>query len=363
MAQRSLYKEALADAKVLKEMAKQAAEKELVEKHSAEFKNLLLNKLFEAEGKDDELLLDEEDKPDSDTDELNIDDFEKSSQEDALSPDMQNGEVGGKPDNISGDFNSSDPTETVRKVPFAALDGKGVKESADPDEEIEIDLDGITPESEKSLGNINKEVDNNIDISATQDNKKAIADKEPEPTVEEPNIFDERPKETNEIKESISISKEQFMFYLEKDLEQEERIQKLEENIQDIVKKNKKQEELLTIYEKQLKETNKKLQESIKLEYKFNILADSSLSGRQKKGLIEAIDNTKDLKSIGNIVEAVKNNFNNQNEAKNSSLIEIKTKKTNSAFFVTKDKPIITESLETENWQKFRELAGIQGKK
>ena len=361
MAQRSLYKEALADAKVLKEMAKQAAEKELVEKHSAEFKNLLLNKLFEAEGKDDELLLDEEDKPE--TDDLNIDDFEKSSQEDALSPDMQNGEVGGKPDNISGDFNSSDPTETVKKVPFAALDNKGVKESADSDEEIEIDLDGITPESEKSLGNINKEVDNTIDISSNDKNKDAIADKEPEHVVEEPTMFDDRPEETNEIKESISISKDQFMLYLEKDLEQEERIKKLEENISQIINKNKKQEELLTIYEKQLKETNKKLEESIKLEYKFNILADSSLSGRQKKGLIEAIDKTKDLKSIGNLVEAVKNNFNNQNEAKNSSLIEFKTKKTNSAFFVTKEKPIITESLETENWEKFRELAGIQGKK
>lgn len=348
-----LYKEALADAKILKEMAKQAAEQELVEKHSSEFRNLLLKKLFETKDdkKDEEkdLLLDEEETNEN-SDDLNIDDFENSSQQDSLSPDMQSGIEDGKPEGISGDFNSSEPTETVEKVPFAALDDKGVTES---DEEIEIDLDGITPGSDKTLEKIDSPK-NNIDISVNKDIADDIEDKEPEQNVKQPDIDNEQ------IEESISIPKNQFFLYLEKDLEQEERIHRLEEDLKKIVDQNKKQQKLLTIYEKQLKETNKKLEESIKLEYKFNILADSSLSGRQKKGLIEAIDKINDVKSIGNIVEALKSNVVGQ-KVENNSLVEAKNKKAKSTFFVTKEP--INESKEDSTWLKFRELAGIQGVK
>jgi len=347
-----LYKEALADAKMLKEMAKQAAEQELLEKHSSEFRNLLLSKLFETkEDEKKDLLLDEEETPEG-SDNLNIDDFEDSSKQDALSPDLQSGVEGGKPEGITGDFNSSEPTETVGKVPFASLDNKGVVET---DEEIEIDLDGITPGSDKSLENqIQSKPANNIDISVNKEAASDIQDKEPEQNVQEPETQEEL---TNE---SIVIPKSQFFLYLEKDLEQEERIHKLENNLSKIVEQNEKQQKLLTIYEKQLKETNKKLEESIKLEYKFNILADSSLSGRQKKGLIEAIDKINDVKSIGNIVEALKGSTVGQ-EVKNTSLIELKSKKAGSTFFVTKEP--INESKEDSTWSKFRELAGIQGAK
>lgn len=347
-----LYKEALADAKMLKEMAKQAAEQELIEKHSAEFRNLLLNKLFEKKEDDKKDLLLDEEESHEDSDNLNIDDFENSSKQDALSPDLQSGVEQPKPEGVTGDFNSSEPTETVEKVPFAALDNKG---SVQADEEIEIDLDGITPGSDKSLETQNQaQSPNNIDISVNSEVKDDIQGKEPEQNVQKPE------KQEELVDESIMIPKSQFFLYLEKDLEQEERIHKLEEKLTKFVDENEKQQKLLTIYEKQLKESNKKLEESIKLEYKFNILADSSLSGRQKKGLIEAIDKVTDVKSIGNIVEALKNNIVGQ-EVKNTSLIEIKSKKAGSTFFVTKQP--INESKEDSTWSKFRELAGIQGVK
>ena len=358
----SLYKEALADSNLLKEMAKQAAQQEIIEKYSSEFKNSLLQKLFENEdkSKEDDILLDEEEDPSnsSNQNDLNIEDFEQSAQQDSLSPQMQNGIQGGKPDEITGDFNTSDPTETVKKLPFAALDNKGLKESADSDEEIEIDLDGITPESENSLGNINQKSENNIDISTSKEVKDDIKELEPEQNVEEPNIFDERPDD--KLNESITMSKDQFMLYLEKDLEQEERINLLESKITEIVEVNKKQQHMLTIYEKQLKNSNKKLEESIKLEYKFNILSDSSLSGRQKKNLIEAIDKFNgDVKSIGTLVESIKSN--NNKEVKNTTLLEFNQKSNSTNFFVTKPQPIV-ESKESPDWVKVRELAGIKNK-
>lgn len=363
-----LYKEALADAKLLKEMAKQVAQQELVEKHSSEFKNLLLSKLFEQEDKQEnqDLLLDEEeDSEGGDSDNLNIDDFDAAGSgggetggEPGGMPEL-GGEPGGEEDSITGDFNSSEPTETVKAIPFAVLDNKGLSESAEEDELVEIDLDGITPESEDFLGNSDKNEpiasgSNNIDIKVNQKNKKEIKDKEPEQNVKAPET-----DSTEDIKESITISKDDFILYLEKDLMQEERINNLEDNIKKIIKENNKQRDLLTTYEKQLNQTNKKLQESIKLEYKFNILADSSLSGRQKNGLIEAIDKTKDIKSIGTLVEAFKNNI--IKEVKNNNLNDIKNKKQGSTFFVTKTQPL-NESKESEGWGKFRELAGIQGK-
>lgn len=358
----SLYKEALADSNLLKEMAKQAAQQEIIEKYSSEFKNSLLQKLFENEdkSKEDDILLDEEEDPSnsSNQNDLNIEDFEQSAQQDSLSPQMQNGIQGGKPDEITGDFNTSDPTETVKKLPFAALDNKGLKESADSDEEIEIDLDGITPESENSLGNINQKSENNIDISTSKEVKDDIKELEPEQNVEEPNIFDERPDD--KLNESITMSKDQFMLYLEKDLEQEERINLLESKITEIVEVNKKQQHMLTIYEKQLKNSNKKLEESIKLEYKFNILSDSSLSGRQKKNLIEAIDKFNgDVKSIATLVESIKSN--NNKEVKNTTLLELNQKPKSTNFFVTKPQPIV-ESKESPDWVKVRELAGIKNK-
>lgn len=356
----SLYKEALADSNLLKEMAKQAAQQEIIEKYSSEFKNSLLKKLFENKEENDEILLDEEEDPSSSSNQndLNIEDFEQSAQQDALSPQMQNGIEGGKPDEITGDFNTSDPTETVKKLPFAALDDKGLKESANSDEEIEIDLDGITPESENSLGNINQKSENNIDISTSQEVKDDIKELEPEQNVEEPNIFDERPDD--KLNESITMTKDQFMLYLEKDLQQEERINLLESKITEIVEVNKKQQHMLTIYEKQLKNSNKKLEESIKLEYKFNILSDSSLSGRQKKNLIEAIDKFNgDVKSIATLVESIKSN--NNKEVKNTTLLEFNQKSKSTNFFVTKSQPIV-ESKETPGWSKVRELAGIKNK-
>jgi hypothetical protein len=357
----SLYEEAIADAKKIREIAKNAALNDLKEHYSKEYKESFFNKINEvikmneAGGLGKDPMAAEDDAiPD-----VGNPDGTEGEPEDPMAMDGATPSSGGELDSMEGlgddsaasmSMGDSETDPLVKSVPPAF--------GEQPDDQVvELDLDdmlqGINKEVEASLG------DSFIDRESMG---AEMGDDEM--------MHDESPGDNNDFEsfsddeDEYEINKESIERILQLEEKLNSRIYELQDENKDLIKTIRALQNESNILKNQLNKTNTRLEEAThrntKLVYKNRTLTDVSLNERQKERILSAIDNvTKDdTEIIPKIYNSLKESVSAPLQKRKIESLSELTQKNGQTFGKFSESRKINESKD-DAFIKMQKLAGL----
>ena len=327
-----LLKEAIADAKAVRETALQNAKMALEEAFTPHLKSMLSAKLAE----DD---IEEDDNPFAD-------DEEEDEEEEA--EDMARSHYREDDDEEIGDEEEieSDDEEEVEESEIIEIDGvKYAPIVSEEDEEEEIDSDEEVEESEElDLEAVIKELEQEIaeaDDSDDEDLTEGPKEDEEEKVSEEVEEITEEEDEDDEVKEEVD---EQSTPESEEDTE-------VHESVDDIQAELKEYKEAVTFLRDKLHEVNIL---NAKLLYTNRLFKEFALSNDQKLKIVETFDRAQTTREIKLVYSILAESYTDNGSSKKTEIKEFASKKAGNTAPKTK---IISE--ENQVADRFKKLAGI----
>ena len=327
-----LLKEAIADAKAVRETALQNAKMALEEAFTPHLKSMLSAKLAE----DD---IEEDDNPFAD-------DEEEDEEEEA--EDMARSHYREDDDEEIGDEEEieSDDEEEVEESEIIEIDGvKYAPIVSEEDEEEEIDSDEEVEESEElDLEAVIKELEQEIaeaDDSDDEDLTEGPKEDEEEKVSEEVEEITEEEDEDDEVKEEVD---EQSTPESEEDTE-------VHESVDDIQAELKEYKEAVTFLRDKLHEVNIL---NAKLLYTNRLFKEFALSNNQKLKIVETFDRAQTTREIKLVYSTLAESYTDNGSSKKTEIKEFASKKAGNTAPKTK---IISE--ENQVADRFKKLAGI----
>ena len=323
-----LLKEAIADAKAVRETALQNAKMALEEAFTPHLKSMLSAKLAE----DD---IEEDDNPFADDEE---DDEEEAE-------DMAREEEGDEdPNPFADDDEESEPE--MEEEGIIEIDGvKYAPIVSEEDEEEEIDSDEEVEESEElDLEAVIKELEQEIaeaDDSDDEDLTEGPKEDEEEKVSEEVEEITEEEDEDDEVKEEVD---EQSTPESEEDTE-------VHESVDDIQAELKEYKEAVTYLRDKLHEVNIL---NAKLLYTNRLFKEFALSNDQKLKIVETFDRAQTTREIKLVYSTLAESYTDNGSSKKTEIKEFASKKAGTTAPKTK---IISE--ENQVADRFKKLAGI----
>ena len=322
-----LLKEAIADAKAVRETALQNAKMALEEAFTPHLKSMLSAKLAE----------------DDDEDEENPFASDEEGEEDA--EDMAREEEGDEdPNPFADDDEESEPEMEEEGI----IEINGVKYApvvSEEDEEEEIDSDEEVEESEElDLEAVIKELEQEIaeaDDSDDEDLTEGPKEDEEEKVSEEVVEITEEEEDEDEDKDEVD---EQSTPESEEDTE-------VHESVDDIHAELNEYKEAVTFLRDKLHEVNIL---NAKLLYTNRLFKEFALSNNQKLKIVETFDRAQTTREIKLVYSTLAESYNDNGSSKKNEIKEFASKKAGTTAPKTK---IISE--ENQVADRFKKLAGI----
>ena len=326
-----LLKEAIADAKAVRETALQNAKMALEEAFTPHLKSMLSAKLAE----DD---IEEDDNPFADDEEEDEEEAE----------DMARSHYREDDDEEIGDEEEieSDDEEEVEESEIIEIDGvKYAPIVSEEDEEEEIDSDEEVEESEElDLEAVIKELEQEIaeaDDSDDEDLTEGPKEDEEEKVSEEVEEITEEDDDDDEDKDEVD---EQSTPESEEDTE-------VHESVDDIQAELKEYKEAVTFLRDKLHEVNIL---NAKLLYTNRLFKEFALSNDQKLKIVETFDRAQTTREIKLVYSTLAESYTDNGSSKKTEIKEFASTKTGTTAPKTK---IISE--ENQVADRFKKLAGI----
>lgn len=319
----SVFKDAVEDAKKLKEAAKANASALVVEKYSQEIEEEISRILMEEIGDEDEFLPDSEDNlPKSDQ----IPDSPETLQK---TPEIAAAEEA--LDNVAKGLKFAETS-----IDSAKRQLKSVERDESEDDMVEIDLDQISGDEEEQTFDVeglgdeeNRKLEEDIEIGL--DEIDEVSEEEMDTTIDslreelevdqEPTLSGWLSRPDSEINDEIVAAVMSMMG--DNNKEKKEEIQALKKEVESLQEQIRKEKinfkKLKSNYNKKvervtsLRETVKKAEghienlylDNTRLYFANKVLTDATLNERQKRKLVDRIENTKSAEKIKIIYETI----------------------------------------------------------
>ena len=324
-----LLKEAIADAKAVRETALQNAKMALEEAFTPHLKSMLSAKLAE----DD---IEEDDNPFADDEEEDEEEAEDMAREEEGDED---------PNPFADDDEESEPEMEeegiieINGVKYApVVSEEDEEEEIDSDEEVEeseeLDLEAVIKELEQEIA----EADDSDDEDLTEGPKEDEEEKVSEEVVE---ITEEEDEDEDEDKDEVD---EQSTPESEEDTE-------VHESVDDIHAELNEYKEAVTFLRDKLHEVNIL---NAKLLYTNRLFKEFALSNNQKLKIVETFDRAQTTREIKLVYSTLAESYNDNGSSKKNEIKEFASKKAGTTAPKTK---IISE--ENQVADRFKKLAGI----
>jgi len=324
-----LLKEAIADAKAVRETALQNAKMALEEAFTPHLKSMLSAKLAE----DD---IEEDDNPFADDEEEDEEEAE----------DMAREEEGDEnPNPFADDDEESEPEMEeegiieINGVKYApVVSEEDEEEEIDSDEEVEeseeLDLEAVIKELEQEIAEADDSDDEDLTEGPKEDEEEKVSEEVEEITEEEDEDEDEDKDEVDEQSTPES----------EEDTE-------VHESVDDIHAELNEYKEAVTFLRDKLHEVNIL---NAKLLYTNRLFKEFALSNNQKLKIVETFDRAQTTREIKLVYSTLAESYNDNGSSKKNEIKEFASKKAGTTAPKTK---IISE--ENQVADRFKKLAGI----
>jgi len=323
-----LLKEAIADAKAVRETALQNAKMALEEAFTPHLKSMLSAKLAE----DD---IEEDDNPFADDEE---DDEEEAE-------DMAREEEGDEdPNPFADDDEESEPEmeeegiieiDGVKYAPIVSEEDE--EEEIDSDEEVEeseeLDLEAVIKELEQEIAEADDSDDEDLTEGPKEDEEEKVSEEVEEITEED----DDEDEDKDEVDEQSTPESEE-------DTE-------VHESVDDIQAELKEYKEAVTYLRDKLHEVNIL---NAKLLYTNRLFKEFALSNDQKLKIVETFDRAQTTREIKLVYSTLAESYTDNGSSKKTEIKEFASKKAGTTAPKTK---IISE--ENQVADRFKKLAGI----
>ena len=325
-----LLKEAIADAKAVRETALQNAKMALEEAFTPHLKSMLSAKLAEDDIEEDDNPFADDEEEDEEEEAEDIARYEEEGDED--------------PNPFADDDEESEPEMEEEGI----IEINGVKYApvvSEEDEEEEIDSDEEVEESEElDLEAVIKELEQEIaeaDDSDDEDLTEGPKEDEEEKVSEEVVEITEEDEDEDEDKDEVD---EQSTPESEEDTE-------VHESVDDIHAELNEYKEAVTFLRDKLHEVNIL---NAKLLYTNRLFKEFALSNNQKLKIVETFDRAQTTREIKLVYSTLAESYNDNGSSKKNEIKEFASKKAGTTAPKTK---IISE--ENQVADRFKKLAGI----
>ena len=324
-----LLKEAIADAKAVRETALQNAKMALEEAFTPHLKSMLSAKLAE----DD---IEEDDNPFADDEEEDEEEAEDMAREEEGDED---------PNPFADDDEESEPEMEeegiieINGVKYApVVSEEDEEEEIDSDEEVEeseeLDLEAVIKELEQEIAEADDSDDEDLTEGPKEDEEEKVSEEVEEITEEEDEDEDEDKDEVDEQSTPES----------EEDTE-------VHESVDDIHAELNEYKEAVTFLRDKLHEVNIL---NAKLLYTNRLFKEFALSNNQKLKIVETFDRAQTTREIKLVYSTLAESYNDNGSSKKNEIKEFASKKAGTTAPKTK---IISE--ENQVADRFKKLAGI----
>ena len=325
-----LLKEAIADAKAVRETALQNAKMALEEAFTPHLKSMLSAKLAE----DD---IEEDDNPFADDEEEDEEEAEDMARSHYREDDDE--EIGDE-EEIESDEEEVEESEIIEidGVKYAPIVSEEDEEEPIDDEEDEdmgeeLDLEAVIKELEQEIAEADDSDDEDLTEGPKEDEEEKVSEEVEEITEEE--------DEDDEVKEEVD---EQSTPESEEDTE-------VHESVDDIQAELKEYKEAVTYLRDKLHEVNIL---NAKLLYTNRLFKEFALSNDQKLKIVETFDRAQTTREIKLVYSTLAESYTDNGSVKKTEIKEFASKKTGTTAPKTK---IISE--ENQVADRFKKLAGI----
>ena len=336
-----LLKEAIADAKAVRETALANAKMALEEAFTPHLKSMLSAKLAEDDMEDEEDVNDMEDEM-GDEEEAE-EGYDNQYRED----DDEEMEVGDEEEVDESEIIEIDGVKYAPVVSEEEIGEDVVKEEEHEDEEEEDEID----ESEElDLESVIKELEEELNESDPGEEEESVneADKDDSDTVEEEVVTEEEATEEETVDEEVVNEDEEDDSEVVKEEDEKDQTH---ESVEEIQKELKEYKEAVGFLRDKLHEVNIL---NAKLLYTNKLFKEYGLSNDQKLKIVETFDRAQTTREIKLVYTTLAESFTGEKNEKKEVVKEFASKKSGGT---APSKKIISE--ENQVADRFRKLAGI----
>jgi len=343
-----LLKEAIADAKAVRETALANAKMALEEAFTPHLKSMLSAKLAE----DD---IEEDENPFADEDE----DEDDENHEEGYGSDRMGREDDDEEMPVDGDEEEEEVDESeiveIDGVKYAPIvseeehedEEEGDEDEADMDESEELDLEAVIKELEEEL----EESKEDDEDSVNEEEITEGPDDEEEKVDEEIDLNEEDEEDLEEQSSSSGIGKGSGVKQASASDEEDPGKGKVHESVEAIQSELNEYKEAVSFLRDKLHEVNIL---NAKLLYTNKLFKEYALSNDQKLKIVETFDRAQTTREIKLVYSTLAESFTGEKKVKNEVVKEFASKKTGGT---APSKKIISE--ENQVADRFRKLAGI----
>ena len=338
-----LLKEAIADAKAVRETALQNAKMALEEAFTPHLKSMLSAKLAEEDEDEDEnpFAEKEEDEEESAEEGMNDTQSNGSSRREDDDEEMEVDEMGHEDEEDEEEVDESTIIEIdgVKYAPIVSEDEHEDEDEEDMDESEELDLESVIKELEEELNETESDDDDEEKVD------------EEVVTEAEHDDEDEDKDEVDEQSTSSGIGSGTSVKQPSAGDEEDPGKGKVHESVEAIQSELKEYKEAVTFLRDKLHEVNIL---NAKLLYTNRLFKEFVLSNDQKLKIVETFDRAQTTREIKLVYSTLAESYNDNGPSKKKDIKEFASKKAGTTAPKTK---IISEEVEVAD--RFRKLAGL----
>ena len=332
-----LLKEAIADAKAVRETALQNAKMALEEAFTPHLKSMLSAKLAEEDEDEDENPFAEKEEDEEETAEGMHDSPRREDDDEEMEVD----EMGHEDEEDEEEVDESTIIEIdgVKYAPIVSEDEHEDEPSEEDDESEELDLESVIKELEEELN------------ETESDDEDSVNEEEEVVTEAEHDDEDEDKDEVDEQSTSSGIGSGTSVKQPSAGDEEDPGKGKVHESVEAIQSELKEYKEAVTFLRDKLHEVNIL---NAKLLYTNRLFKEFVLSNDQKLKIVETFDRAQTTREIKLVYSTLAESYNDNGPSKKKDIKEFASKKAGTTAPKTK---IISEEVEVAD--RFRKLAGL----
>ena len=335
-----LLKEAIADAKAVRETALQNAKMALEEAFTPHLKSMLSAKLAEEDEDEDENPFAEKEEDDEETAEGMHDSPRREDDDEEMEVDETSDESPRREEDDEEEVDESTIIEIdgVKYAPIVSEDEHEDEDEEDMDESEELDLESVIKELEEELN----ETESDDEDSVNEEEVVTEAEHDDE---------DEDKDEVDEQSTSSGIGSGTSVKQPSAGDEEDPGKGKVHESVEAIQSELKEYKEAVTFLRDKLHEVNIL---NAKLLYTNRLFKEFVLSNDQKLKIVETFDRAQTTREIKLVYSTLAESYNDNGPSKKKEIKEFASKKAGTTAPKTK---IISEEVEVAD--RFRKLAGL----
>ena len=336
-----LLKEAIADAKAVRETALQNAKMALEEAFTPHLKSMLSAKLAEEDEDEDENPFAEKEEDDEETAEGMHDSPRREDDDEEMEVDETSDESPRREEDDEEEVDESTIIEIdgVKYAPIVSEDEHEDEDEEDMDESEELDLESVIKELEEELN------------ETESDDEDSVNEEEEVVTEAEHDDEDEDKDEVDEQSTSSGIGSGTSVKQPSAGDEEDPGKGKVHESVEAIQSELKEYKEAVTFLRDKLHEVNIL---NAKLLYTNRLFKEFVLSNDQKLKIVETFDRAQTTREIKLVYSTLAESYNDNGPSKKKDIKEFASKKAGTTAPKTK---IISEEVEVAD--RFRKLAGL----